>query len=230
MNAGSVVQGLGRRQFCWGVAGAATLLVAGMGSAGAAPVADVIEVFTLDADWGYPRGPHAKTRLISAASRRAAVNRIALSPDEALAMNLHLCSCAPTQSLLVNRSAFGELWADHSYVWHNPWLDRDVRILDLRRVLAAPDGRERWAAAKWTPPTPGDEWSNPDPSAAPRPVVESVTVAAAATPQTGASGLPVTGVQSWPAGLGAGLVAAGAALTVLSRRKNEAARTAAERP
>ena len=96
MIAGSAVHGLGRRQFCWGVAGTATLLVSGIGTAGAAPAADVVEVYMLDADWGYPRSPHAKTRLVSAVSRGAAASRIALSPQDALTMNLHLCSFAPS--------------------------------------------------------------------------------------------------------------------------------------
>ena len=70
MDARPPAEGYGRRQFCWGVAGAATLLAAGVGTgvASAAPSVDVIDVFKLNPDWGYPRGPHGKTRLVSAAS------------------------------------------------------------------------------------------------------------------------------------------------------------------
>ena len=94
-------------------------------------------------------------------------------------------------------------------------------------MLGQPGGRERWDAARRTP----SSWNtSPDSasSAAPRTGAVPKTVSVAAVPQTGAPGLPVTGVRTWPVGIGAGLVAVGAAMTILSRRKNEALEAAAE--
>jgi hypothetical protein len=215
--------------------GTVTLAAAGTGIAGAAPLSPTMEVFQLDPDWGTPRGPHGKLRLVSRASRRAATNRIALSSDDALAMNLHPCSFAPARALTVNTLAFTALWTDFSSVWHNPWANVDVRILDLRRVLAAPDGPARWAAA--TTPLPPAPPSLPGLPGQPVPVgatPPSSTDAAAPTSETpdvvfgaGDSGqgpasrstLPVTGFDLRVVKLGVGLLAAGASVMALTRRR-----------
>lgn len=157
---------VGRRHFlCWSLTTTAVAMVAHSPVAGAATDCATTEVFMLDADWGYPRGPHAKTRLVSRASREAAANRVALTEADADAMNLHLCSFAPPRAVTVRRSELLTLWATFSYTWHNPWADRDVTILDLRHVLADPTGARLWAEAtascpsipapgKLTPPRP----------------------------------------------------------------------------
>jgi hypothetical protein len=134
----SETRGVDRRGFL-ALAGAGGLaLVAGSaGSARAASAGPTITVWQLDPDWGYPRGPHAKTRLISRASRRAAANRYALSEQDALDMNLHLCSFAPAVERTVSAATFGGLWDLVSYEWTNPSSGTVVRVLDRRHLSAA---------------------------------------------------------------------------------------------
>lgn len=107
-------------------------------------------VWRLSSDWGYPRGPHGKTRLESKASLNAAKNRWALTEQDALDMNLHLCSWAPAEAVEVNKCAFMEIW-DHngagSYVWRNKWKDVDVRIFDERCLPHIDDSGELWDMA-----------------------------------------------------------------------------------
>ncbi len=104
-------------------------------------------VWRLDADWGYPRGPHAKTRLRSAASRNAAAHRFALTESDALAMNLHKCSFAPAFSVEVDGEAVAEIWQALSYSWTNPTTGQVVQILDDRHLDRIPRGEARWARA-----------------------------------------------------------------------------------
>lgn len=98
-------------------------------------------MWQLDPDWGYPRGPHAKTRLVSNASRRAAQNRIALSEEDALEMNLHLCSFAPAVAHTVCAATFADLWQRHSYGWTNPSSGTVVQVLDRRHLSAVDAAR-----------------------------------------------------------------------------------------
>jgi hypothetical protein len=230
-----VAPGVGRRQFLgWGLVGTVTLAAAGTGIAAAALTPATMEVFQLEPDWGTPRGPHGKLRLLSTASRRAAANRIALNTDDALAMNLHPCSFAPARAVTVSTAAFTALWTDFSYVWHNPWANTDVRILDLRRVLADPNGAARWAAATnlaapvlpSVPGLPGQPTSpgaaSPSSTGGGAPTSESADVVfgggdGGQGPAT--RGLPVTGLDLGIAKLGAGLLAAGISVMALARRR-----------
>jgi hypothetical protein len=105
-------------------------------------VAETMTVWRLDPDWGYPRGPHGKTRLVSRASRTAARHRYALSERDALDMNLHLCSFAPAVAIEVRRDEFMALWDELAYRWSNPWLGGSVWVLDDRhasRLAGGPD-------------------------------------------------------------------------------------------
>jgi hypothetical protein len=127
--------GLDRRRFL-GVAGVGALSVfaGSVSKAQAASTGQAVAVWQLDPDWGYPRGAHAKTRLVSRASRRAAQNRFALSEQEALDMNLHLCSFAPAVMRTVCADTFVDLWQRRSYEWTNPWSGRVARVLDRRHL------------------------------------------------------------------------------------------------
>lgn len=121
--------------------------VAGAGVIGAMPASaaecrpcPTMTVWHLETDWAQPRGPHGKTRLVSRASRRAAQHRYALTEQDALDMNLHLCSYAPATQVEVCREAFMELWDELSYQWDSPWLARSVRIMDIRHVAGMSGG------------------------------------------------------------------------------------------
>ena len=142
-----------RRRFL-ALAGAGGLgLVGGLtGFAQAASGATSATVWQLDRDWGYPRGPYGKTRLVSRASRRAAQNRIALSEQQALDTNLHPCSFAPAVAHTVCAATLAALWDDRSYEWTNPWNGTVVRVLDRRHLSAAEAARLDGACT----PTPGD--------------------------------------------------------------------------
>jgi len=128
-----------------GAAGAA----AAVAVVGATPVAaaTTVTVWRLDPDWGYPRGPHGKTRLRSRASRNAAAHRYARTEADALAMNLHRCSFAPAVPVEVDGAAFAELWNSLAAPWTNPWNGEVVEILDDRHVGRIPTGPQLHAAA-----------------------------------------------------------------------------------
>ena len=128
-----------------GAAGAA----AAVAVVGATPVAaaTTVTVWRLDPDWGYPRGPHGKTRLRSRASRNAAAHRYARTEADALAMNLHRCSFAPAVPVEVGGAAFAELWDSLAAPWTNPWNGEHVEILDDRHVDRMPGGQDLHAAA-----------------------------------------------------------------------------------
>ncbi len=96
-------------------------------------------VWMLDPDWGYARGPHGKTRLVSAASRRAAANRVARTEAEALDMNLHQCSFAPAVAVDVCAARADDAFAAGAADWNNPWNGATVSVLDLRRLPAGSD-------------------------------------------------------------------------------------------
>ena len=143
-----------RRHLIQAGAAMAGLAVVGLpGRAGAATCGPCprMTVWHLETDWAQPRGPHAKTRLVSRASRRAAQHRYALTEDDALAMNLHLCSWAPAAATEVCSEAFMSLWDEVAYDWHNPWLDQTVHIFDIRSVA----GSDRWRGAAGPCPQSG---------------------------------------------------------------------------
>ncbi len=96
-------------------------------------------VWMLDPDWGYPRGPGGKTRLVSRASRLAATNRLARTHPEALDMNLHKCSYAPAIGVEVCKARSDAAFATWAADWSNPWNGTTVSVLDLRRVPADQD-------------------------------------------------------------------------------------------
>lgn len=104
-------------------------------------------VWHLETNWAQPRGPNGKTRLVSRASRRAAQHRYALTNQDALDMNLHLCSWAPASATEVCRETFMGLWNELAYEWNSPWLGRSVRLFDIRHVTRVTDGEERLAHA-----------------------------------------------------------------------------------
>lgn len=111
---------------------------------------DLMVVWHLQTDWGFPRGPHGKTKLKSKASKIAAKHRWALTEQDALDMNLHLCSWAPAVPVLVNKCAFMSIW-DHdgagSYTWANPWNGADVNLFDTRCLAHIENGDAVWADA-----------------------------------------------------------------------------------
>jgi hypothetical protein len=90
----------------------------------------------LDPAWGYARGPHAKTRLVSGASRAAAANRIARTEADALNMNLHQCSWAPAIPTSVCATQFDAAFGKYARDWDSPWNDTTVPLLDKRWLPA----------------------------------------------------------------------------------------------
>jgi hypothetical protein len=90
----------------------------------------------LDPAWGYARGPHAKTRLVSGASRAAAANRIARTEADALNMNLHQCSWAPAIPTSVCATQFDAAFDKYARDWDSPWNDTTVTLLDKRWLPA----------------------------------------------------------------------------------------------
>ena len=197
---------VGRRRFLgWGLAGSATFMAAGLPTPAGAADCDTMEIYMLESDWGYPRGPGSKVRLVSQASRNAAMHRVARSRADAEAMNLHLCSHAPAVARTVRRAEFEAFWAASSYVWTSPWSGLDVRILDLRHVYALPDGPARW-----------DQVNRP---CDPTPRSGALGSRAVAAPGAAPRGtLPRTGADGRIARAGAVLVGTGAALMALRRR------------
>ncbi len=219
-----------------GVLGTATAI--GMGDAGAAPAGDSLVVWKLNADWGYPRGPHGKTRLRSAASRNAAKYRYALSEPDAIAMNLHRCSYAPAVAITVTRSRFMSLWDQLSYEWRNPDTGQTVRLLDARHVRRVSHGTELLNQALTDPgstttgpsapsgpgssPTgPGSSPTSSDPitTAAPANGAGQQATSAAAPPDSSKSAaLALTGASTGTTiAAGVGALAAGVAAMRLRR-------------
>ncbi|HPU38041.1 MAG TPA: hypothetical protein PLS63_00600 [Microthrixaceae bacterium] len=178
-------RGLHRRHVLYAAGVLGTVTAIGMTDAGAAPESDSLVVWKLSPDWGYPRGPHGKTRLRSAASRNAAKYRYALSESDAIAMNLHRCSYAPAVAITVTRSGFMTLWDQLSYGWHNPDTGQVVRILDGRHVRRLTRGDELLSQAL-TDPT-----SMPATAPTGAPAAPSGSPASSAAPNT--TGLPATG-------------------------------------
>lgn len=137
---------VGRRQMLCTVG--AAIVVGGTGvvwvddAAAAESTRRTRTVWRLDPDWGYPRGPHGKTRLNSRASRSAAQHRYALTRQDAERMNLHLCSFAPAIPVVVDADAFDELWTGLSHQWTSPRSGITVRLLDDRQVGRLVDGDE----------------------------------------------------------------------------------------
>lgn len=129
-----------RRQFL--VAGAATAAAIALvdgpaaatstSSACAAGSCVTSTAWMLEPDWGYPRGPHAKTHLVSRASRSAATNRIVRSEEDALATNLHLCSWAPAVQVPACSTRLDAAFEAHARQWQNPWNGTTVSLIDLR--------------------------------------------------------------------------------------------------
>ena len=128
-------------------------------TASAAPAPTTLTVWKLELDWGYPRGPHSKTRLHSRASRRAATHRYALTAGDAESMNLHECSWAPATAHTVDAAAFTHLWHQLSYDWTSPWTGDSIRIFDDRHVDRIRGGEESLrlalGAQMQTPNPPG---------------------------------------------------------------------------
>jgi len=153
---------MSRRRFVQGATAFGTVASATMGlasPASAQPVhtcgsgcadSELMTVWRLSSNWGYPRGPHNKTRLRSRASRIAAEHRWALTEQDAHDMNLHLCSWAPAEPVPVRRCTFMAIW-DHngagSYVWRNPWNNKEVRLFDTRCLDHIQNGHQLWAQA-----------------------------------------------------------------------------------
>lgn len=158
-----------------------TVTAFGVMDAGAAPESETLVVWKLDPDWGYPRGPHGKTRLRSASSRTAAKYRYALSESDAVAMNLHKCSYAPAVPITVKRARFSTLWDRLSYEWRNPSTGEVVRIIDGRHVRRLAHGDELLAQAL--------SGSTPEPTTpAGSPTSTSVPTAGATAPTATATG------------------------------------------
>ena len=136
--------------------------------------------------------------------------RWALTEEDALNMNLHLCSHAPAFPVTVKKSEFMRIWNDPngSYVWSNPWNGVDVRILDERHLSDIDDSDDDWDIALCVA---GAGLTNtPTTTAAP---------AAANNSQTPAA-LALTGRSSTSrATAGAALMAAGGALVALGKRR-----------
>ena len=136
-----VGRGTSRRSFIAGVVGA-TVGLPLFGSTAAAQAGGVnMTAWRLDPDWGFARGPNNKTRLFSNASRQAAAHRWAIAEADALDMNLHLGSWAPAVQVLVDRTAFMQMFDAAGYVWQNPWKNVGVRILDDRHELGLGERR-----------------------------------------------------------------------------------------
>jgi len=111
---------------------------------------DTMVVYRLQSSWDLPRGPHGKTTLSSNASKTAAKHRWALTQNDALNMNLHKCSWAPAEAVVVAKEPFMQIWSsDHagSYTWKNPWNGSAPRIYDSRCLEHLEGGAQLWAAA-----------------------------------------------------------------------------------
>jgi hypothetical protein len=90
---------LDRRSFfrVGAVAGGAALALATIGPMRAAGALDSgTTVWRLDADWGYPVGPKAKTHCVCNACHRHAANKIFATEADAVAARIHICcQCQP---------------------------------------------------------------------------------------------------------------------------------------
>lgn len=213
-----VGRGTSRRSFIAGAVGA-TVGLPLFGSTAAAQAGGVnMTAWRLDPDWGFARGPNNKTRLFSNASRQAAAHRWAIAEADALDMNLHLGSWAPAVQVLVDRTAFMQMFDAAGYVWQNPWKNVGVRILDDRHVTRVPDGAAIWARAMnpitpavFVPPTTAPE----TPASIPAPA--AATRSPAPTPALALTGADVP----LRAAMSVGLVATGAAFVRIARRRQQ---------
>ncbi len=140
----------------------------------ACPAGGRMTVWRLASEWEEPRGPHGKTRLESRASRNAATHRWALTEQDALDMNLHLCSWAPAVSVEVNNTAFIQVWNELAYDWENPWNGKTVRILDDRCLPHMEDGEDIFVCAL-AGATTSDPAPTPTPNEDPTPSAEPAT-------------------------------------------------------
>ena len=178
--------------------------------------ATTVTVWRLDPDWGYPRGPHGKTRLRSRASRNAAAHRYARTEADAVAMNLHRCSFAPAVPVEVDGAAFAEPWNSLAAPWTNPWNGEVVEILDDRHVGRIPTGPQLHAAAFGTGGSMTDGPGGGDADAG----------AAQGSP-AGAAALALTGSSTSTAvAIGFGAISSGVAALHLRRRAVERATSA----
>ena len=183
---------------------------AGVGSSAAAtgPCASgdcsTTTLWMLDPDWGYPRGPHAKTRLVSRASRAAVANRMARTEADALSMNLHKCSFAPAVGVPVCTSRADRAFDSWARDWNNPWSGDTVSVLDLRHVPADADLFACAASA---------------PAAVDRAVGAPGGATTSTSGLTGPHSLAFTGASDRRAlFIGVGALAAGAVLRALGRK------------
>lgn len=193
------------------MAGLAVVGLPGRANAATCGPCPRMTVWHLETDWAQPRGPHAKTRLVSRSSRRAAQHRYALTEADALAMNLHLCSWAPAASTEVCSEAFMSLWDEAAYHWHNPWLDQSVHIFDIRSVVTLADGEARLAHALLVNDMGSECPTDPE------------TVGAGGV----VNSLPFTGVSALaPAVTGAGLILGGLVALRVARANSPARESA----
>lgn len=168
-----------------GAAAGVGVVALSMGTSYAAAAnGETMTVWRLDPDWGYPRGPHGKTRLRSRASLNAAAHRYALTEQDALDMNLHLCSFAPAVPVEVCTAEFMYLWDELAYEWQNPWKDTQVAILDDRCVDHVPNGAEVLARALQGPSAPT---AAPGPTPTPPASTASASAPSPALAVTGSS-------------------------------------------
>ena len=172
----------------------------------------------LDPDWGYPRGPHAKTRLISRASREAAANRIARTQADALNMNLHPCSWAPAVGIDLCSTRVDAAFESYASNWDNPWNATTVSLVDRRWLPADYDLVTCPASSPHAQPT-SSQGNTP---ATPGQSMSGLGVETSAG-QAGAGTLAFTGSSDRRllfAGVGA--VLAGAILRTISRPSSSA--------
>lgn len=210
-----------------GVLGSVTALtVAGADGAGTDAVTGGV-VWRLQADWGYPRGPHGKTRLVSNASRRAAAHRYALTQRDAEAMNLHKCSFAPAVAVTVDAESFDQLWQALAYELTNPSTGQSVLILDDRHAGRIPQGTTLITSA-FSPHPARPATAAPVESGSTAPVRSEPVAGDGSTTSTGTSGSPDAASPSAALALtgstvstvfatGVGIVAAGVAALRLRR-------------
>jgi len=208
---------LGRREFLVGSGVAGVAILSGPGSVVAAVEkgnCEQLTVYKLSPDWGYPRGPNAKTKLRSRASITAAEHRYALTAADAEAMNLHLCSYAPAVPTEVCKAAFMTLWDGGGYEWLSPFKDKTVRIFDSRRYELVERGEELLEEAGIPVPVIDSPAEAPLILPPPTPLPDQET-----TPS--APSLARTGASIATASVGGvALMAAGAAIVAAARRSS----------
>lgn len=214
---------------------------------------ETMTVWRLDADWGYARGPHGKTKLESKASLNAAKNRWALTEQDALDMNLHKCSWAPAVPVEVNTCAFMEVWEHNgagAYDWQNPWNGTLPRIFDERCLPHIDDTGQLWKRAL---DTRCQKTASPSFGGAILPTPADAVVDSASTGTTGTVGIAETAATADTASSGAvlggdvpdllaytgasamkpvtaatGMMAVGGVLAIVARRRAKVAEAEAD--